>query len=76
MMSRSKLLGMGIALALSLSSCSLLPDGTPTVALCDIPPTPTLPARDGEIVVLEREHIADLLVFFMSIEECLAQLNR
>ena len=62
-----------IALAIvSLSSCSILP---PTaIATCDIPPVPELPARQGEQVVLEKEHMAELLIYFDAVENCVKML--
>lgn len=66
-----KIVGISV-LVISLSSCSMLP--SIMIQRCEIPDVPTLPSTtviDGErVVVLKRDDMADLLIFFDAVENC------
>ena len=63
-------------LALSVQACSLIPEGSPTVVVCEIPPKPQLPPIDEDgYARFGLEERTDLLLYFDGVDHCLRQLN-
>lgn len=70
-----KIVGMSV-LAISLSGCSIIPimAAVSVMKACPLPDVPELPPtteiEERRVVVLEREDMAELLIYFEGVERC------